>query len=189
MNQFYGNQKSEGVYKGFELAYLNPVIFYRPVEFSKHSNKGNALMGATFSLNYGNLFFSQFLLDDLNLSRQKDADESYASGFQNKFGYQLGFKGKINSFDFLFEFNQVQPYTYAHKTVLQNYSHMNQALAHPYGANFKEFVNVFKYNNKKWNYKLIGKYVLIGLDSIDTHYGQNIFFQILMLVRSPIFLW
>ena len=171
--------KSEGVYKGFELAYLNPVIFYRPVEFSKHSNKGNALMGATFSLNYGNfVFFSQFLLDDLNLSRQKDADESYASGFfQNKFGYQLGFKGKINSFDFLFEFNQVQPYTYAHKTVLQNYSHMNQALAHPYGANFKEFVNVFKYNNKKWNYKLTGKYVLIGLDSIDTHYGQNIFFS------------
>ena len=31
--------KSEEVYKGFELAYLNPVIFYRPVEFSKHSNK------------------------------------------------------------------------------------------------------------------------------------------------------
>tara|TARA_B100000963_G_scaffold96486_4_gene83310 strand:+ start:1861 stop:3243 length:1383 start_codon:yes stop_codon:yes gene_type:complete len=169
--------KGEEEYRGFELAYLNPVIFYRPVEFSKQSRKGNALMGATFNMKYKKLiFYSQLLLDDLNISRQKDADESYTSGFfQNKFGYQLGVKGKVNSFDYLFEFNQVQPYTYAHKIVLQNYSHMNQALAHPYGANFREFVSVFKFNKNNWIYKLTGKYVKIGLDSIDTHYGQNIF--------------
>ena len=169
--------KSEEVYKGFELAYLNPVIFYRPVEFSKHSNKGNALMGTTFNINYKDMtIYSQLLLDDLNLSRQKDSDESYSSGFfQNKFGYQIGFKGKINSLNFLFEFNQVQPYTYAHKTVLQNYTHMNQAIAHPYGANFKELINIFSLNKNKWNYKLKSKYTQIGLDSINTHYGQNIF--------------
>ena len=42
--------KSELANKGFELAYLNPVIFYRPVEFSKQSNKANALMGITSNI-------------------------------------------------------------------------------------------------------------------------------------------
>ena len=30
---------------GYEISYLNPIIFYRPIEFSLGSNKGNALLG------------------------------------------------------------------------------------------------------------------------------------------------
>ena len=52
---------------------------------------------------------------------------------------------------------------------------MNQAIAHPYGANFKELINIFSLNKNKWSYKLKSKYTQIGLDSINTHYGQNIF--------------
>ena len=169
--------KSEEVDKGYELAYLNPVIFYRPVEFSKHSSKGNALMGANFNARFkGTTLYAQFLLDDLNISRQKDRDDDYDEGFfQNKYAYQIGLKGNIKEVKFLLEYNQVQPYTYGHRTILQNYSHMNQALAHPLGANFKEVINIVEVKKGKWRYKLKTMLAVAGLDSVNTHYGQNIF--------------
>lgn len=170
--------KSEEVNKGYEFAYLNPIIFYRPVEFSKHSSKGNALMGANANAAFGAItFYGQAMLDDLNISRQKDRDaENYEDGFfQNKFGFQIGIKTKYKAVDLLAEYNQVQPYAYGHRTILQNYSHMNQALAHPLGANFKEVVLIAKYKKDKWKYNLKITSAKVGLDSVDTHNGQNIF--------------
>ena len=70
--------KSEGVNKGYELAYLNPVIFYRPVEFSKKTTIGNALMGAHFNATFKNTtFYGQFLLDDFNISRHQARDDQH----------------------------------------------------------------------------------------------------------------
>ena len=134
-------------------------------------------MGASFHVKFTNsMFYAQFVLDDLNISRQADADGNYQSGFfQNKYGYQLGVKGEFKFLKYLLEYNQVQPYTYGHRTILQNYSHMNQALAHPLGANFKEWINILEINNGKWNYKVKTIFTQVGLDSLDTHYGQNIF--------------
>ena len=169
--------KSENIDKGYEFAYMNPIIFYRPVEFSMQSNKGNALMGANFNATFNKTtFYGQAMLDDLNISRQKDRDEDYEEGFfQNKFALQIGVKANIKKLNFLLEYNQIQPYTYGHRTILQNYSHMNQALAHPLGANFKEVVALANYSKEKW--KFIAKLTLakVGLDSLGTHYGQNIF--------------
>jgi len=169
--------KSEAVNRGYEIAYLNPIIFYRPVEFSKYSHTGNALIGINFSSRIKDLvFYGQFLLDDLNISRQADRDNNYQEGFfQNKYGYQIGFKGKIKDFKYLIEYNQVQPYTYGHRTILQNYSHMNQALAHPLGANFKEWISFLQIRKGKVTYKIKTMFTYVGLDSLNTHYGQNIF--------------
>ena len=170
--------KTEDRNVGYEIAYLNPIIFYRPVEYSMGSNKGNALMGAITKINYKRYkIYAQILLDDINISRQKSSDpDNYQSGFfQNKFGYQIGSIFENKNLYFNLEYNQVQPYTYGHRTILQNYSHMNQSLAHPLGANFKEIINIFSY--EKGNYKFILKnlFVNIGMDSLNTHYGQNIF--------------
>ena len=169
--------KSENANNGYELAYFNPVIFYRPVEFSKQSNKGNALMGVNLNAMYGSItFYGQFMLDDLNISRQKDRDDNYEGGFfQNKYAYQLGLKGKMKNVKFLIEYNVVQPYAYGHRTILQNYSHMNQALAHPLGANFKELINILEVNQGRWSFKIKTIFANVGLDSIGTHFGQNIF--------------
>ena len=169
--------KAENVNKGFEFAYMNPIIFYRPVEFSMQSDKGNALMGANFNMTFGKTtLYGQTLLDDLNISSQKDSDEDYEEGFfQNKYAYQLGLKRTVKNVKFLIEYNQVQPYTYGHRTILQNYSHMNQALAHPLGANFKEIVIITDYKKDRWNFRLKITSAKIGLDSLNTHYGQNIF--------------
>ena len=49
----------------------------------------------------------------------------------------------------LLEYNHIQPYTYAHKEPMQSYTHLNQSLAHPFGANLKEFVFLFRYKFKE----------------------------------------
>ena len=173
--------KGEGYNRGYDIEYLNPVIFYRPVEFSKAS-PDNVLMGLNGSFTYKHfLLYTQFILDDLNISRRKQADsDNYSSGFfQNKFGYQLGLK--ISSpyqnipLSLLFEYNQVQPYTYAHKTAMQSYTHYNQALTHPAGANFKEAILLLNYQIKKSKVLFKYNYIISGKDTNNTHYGQNIF--------------
>ena len=120
--------------------------------------------------------YGQVLLDDLNISRQKDRDEEYAGGFfQNKFAYQLGLKSSFKEVRVLLEYNQVQPYTFAHKQPMQSYTHFNQALAHPLGANFKELVALVNYTKEKWRFSIKFTHAKVGLDSLYTHYGQNIF--------------
>jgi hypothetical protein len=168
--------KDENYNRGYDVEYLNPIIFYRPVEFSKHS-PDNVLMGANFNAKLKTtILYGQVLLDDLNISRQKDRDEGYSGGFfQNKFAYQVGLKSSFKEVNVLLEYNQAQPYTYAHKEPTQSYTHFNQALAHPLGANFKELVALVNYSKEKWNFSIKLTYANVGLDSLYTHYGQNIF--------------
>ena len=166
--------------RGYDYNYLNPIIFYRPVEFSLHS-PDNVLIGCNIKLSIKqNIIYGQFLLDDLNISRQKNQDENYSGGFfQNKFAYQIGLKANeplsLQNTFILTEFNQVQPYTYAHKAPMQNYTHLNQALAHPLGANFKEWIGICSYYYKKWNLELKWNHAVYGEDSSGTHFGRNIF--------------
>ena len=138
-------------------------------------------MGANlnFSLKQYKLY-GQILLDDLNISSQKDRDENYSGGFfQNKFAYQIGAKANqpfnLKNLFALAEYNQVQPYTYAHKIPMQNYTHLNQALAHPLGANFKEMIGILSYDYKKWNLEVKWNHAIYGEDSTGTHFGKNIF--------------
>ena len=168
--------KDENYNRGYDIEYLNPIIFYRPVEFSKHS-PDNVLMGANFNAKFNRTtLYGQLLLDDLNISRQKDRDEEYSGGFfQNKFAYQLGLKSSFEKVNILFEYNQTQPYTYAHKEPMQSYTHLNQSLAHPLGANFKELVVLLDYTKEKWRFSIKLTQAKVGLDSLYSHYGQNIF--------------
>ncbi|MBT3612589.1 MAG: hypothetical protein HN522_06595 [Flavobacteriales bacterium] len=168
--------KNENYNRGYDLEYLNPIIFYRPVEFSKHS-PDNVLIGGNFNAKIKTTtFYGQVLLDDLNISRQKDRDEGYSEGFfQNKFAYQLGLKSSFKKINLLLEYNQAQPYTYAHKEPMQSYTHFNQALAHPLGANFKELLMLANYSKQKWKFSIKLTHAKVGLDSLYSHYGQNIF--------------
>ena len=168
--------KDKNYNRGYDIEYLNPIIFYRPVEFSKNS-PDNVLMGASFNAELNALtLYGQLLLDDLNISRQKDRDSEYSGGFfQNKFAYQLGVKSSFKGFNVLLEYNQAQPYTYAHKEPLQSFTHLNQSLAHPLGANFKELVALVNYSKEKWKFSIKLTQAKVGLDSLYTHYGQNIF--------------
>ena len=168
--------KDENYERGFDIHYLNPIIFYRPVEFSKHS-PDNVLMGLNINYKLKNIdLYGQLLIDDLNINRYENTGNGF---FQNKLAYQIGLKSQFSinkhNFNILTEYNQAQPYTYAHKHPMQNYTHMNQALAHPLGANFKENIFIINHNYQSWGANVKYTYAVYGADSADTHYGQNIF--------------
>ena len=62
----------ENYERGFDVHYLNPIIFYRPVEFSKHS-PDNALMGLNIRYNWNKInLYGQLLIDDLNINRYEN---------------------------------------------------------------------------------------------------------------------
>ena len=138
--------------RGFDINYLNPVIFYRAIEFETGQGAGNAVLGATakYKVNDNINVYGQFVLDEFSLGDIKGGEKSW----KNKYGYQLGAKYynafKVNNLMLQFEYNRVRPYTYSHNTIVLNYGHNNQPMAHLWGANFSEAVLIGRYNYKRW---------------------------------------
>ena len=167
---------SAGNYRGFDLQYLNPIIFMRPLEFSIGS-PDNALMGLNLSVIVGkhNVVYGQLILDEFKLKEVTSGNGWWA----NKQGFQLGFKTfdpfKIKNLYFQSEFNWVRPYTYTQREPIKNYGHYNQPIAHPYGANFWESVSFIKYNWKRIfiNYQFL--YSIYGDDPPGMNYGKDIY--------------
>ncbi|MGB0916501.1 MAG: hypothetical protein ACPGU4_02830 [Flavobacteriales bacterium] len=176
---------STGV-RGFELNYINPIIFYRPVEFSVNS-PDNVILGFDFRYRigknnhlYGQLVLDEFLLGEVFSGITSGGDTNAQTGFWgNKQGFQVGIKGWnllwIKNLYYQFEFNWVRPFTYTHVTIEQNYGHYNQSLAHPMGANFMESVNVLRYRKNNWMFEGKFVYANYGLDTSNVSYGGNIY--------------
>jgi len=174
--------------RGYDVNYLNPVIFFRPVEFGLGS-ADNALMGLNtkIKLSDRNAFYGQFIIDEfllnnfradlLHIIKPKDSTLNFG-WWANKYGFQVGYQHSDflkKGLDIQSEINIVRPFTYSHSTVLQSYGHFNQPLAHPWGANFKEWVNIVRYQTPKFifqNKLIAGVY---GTDSSATNYGKDIF--------------
>ncbi|CAN5898136.1 hypothetical protein BH11BAC7_BH11BAC7_18450 [soil metagenome] len=162
--------------RGFDPNYLNPVIFFRPVEYSIGSSD-NAMLGASFKIrfNANNFLYAQVLLDEFYLKEILARNGWWA----NKQGYQLGYKcfnfGQVKNLFMQTEINIVRPYTYSHGSSQQSYSNAGMPLAHPLGANFAEVLGMLSYSNK--GFTITGKLVgaRYGLDTAGRNYGQNIF--------------
>lgn len=131
----------------FEFQYLNPIILYRTVEGSIGS-PDNVLLGfnARWDIRKTFSFYGQFVLDDIFI---KEILDGRLGWWGNKFGHQIGAKYinvvGIDNLDLQVEWNQVRPYTYSHYDENANYSHYKQALAHPLGANFSEWIASLRY--------------------------------------------
>jgi hypothetical protein len=165
----------------FDFQYLNPVILYRTVEHLLGS-ADNALLG--FNLNYTikNKFkiYGQIMLDEFNLELLKKDDGS----FVNKHGFQIGIKYPdfiIKQLHLFAEYNTVRPYTYSHNRPdttslsISNYSHYNQALAHPLGSNFREIIFGLNYNpTSRLNVNIVASNMSIGRDKNGLNYGSEI---------------
>lgn len=175
--------------RGIDAAYLNPLIFYRPLEFTQGS-PDNVLMGLNASWNfskkgklYGQLVLDEFFIDEIRNGFKHllhPSDSTIVHGaWVNKQAIQLGIKIweplGIKNINLWAEFNYARPYIYSHRTIEQNYSHQYQPLAHPYGANFREFLLGAKYIVSNYRICLRAGWHQTGLDSNGTHYGQNIF--------------
>ncbi|MGG7037149.1 MAG: gliding motility protein RemB [Flavobacterium sp.] len=167
--------------RGFDMSFINPIIFYRSVEFNSSSKAGNALLGFTskYKLNNRVNFYGQFLIDEFSSGDVFAGDKSW----KNKFGYQLGGK-YYNAFGvknllFQLEYNHVRPYVYSHSEPITNYGHNNQGLGHQWGANFKEFIAIARYHHGRWFADAKMTFGLRGLDydtaEDNSNYGGNIY--------------
>lgn len=162
---------------GFELAYLNPVIFYRSVEQNLGS-PDNALVGVDIRWDlFSSLsLYGQFVLDEFKLNELRSGNGWWA----NKFAIQSGFKYfdafGANNFDMQGEINVVRPFMYSHVNNSNSYGHYNQPLAHPMGANFIELIGVLRYQPTP-RLQLRGKLIIIekGDDPEGENFGGNIF--------------
>lgn len=138
--------------RGFDFNYLNPVIFYRAIEFSTGSRGGNALIGLTTKYKFTDRInaYGQLIIDEFSTSDIFGGEGSY----KNKIGYQLGAKYYdafgVTGLLLQSEYNRVRPYTYSHNSIILNYGHANQSMAHTLGANFSEFITLARYQNKRW---------------------------------------
>ncbi|MCB0456299.1 MAG: gliding motility protein RemB [Flavobacteriaceae bacterium] len=133
--------------RGFDFNYLNPIIFYRAIEFSTGSRGGNAIIGlsAKYKVNNRANVYSQLIIDEFSSGDIFGGKGSY----KNKVGYQLGAKYYdafgVKNLYLQAEYNRVRPYTYSHNSVVLNYGHANQSMAHTLGANFSEFMTIARY--------------------------------------------
>jgi len=163
---------------GFDLNYLNPVIFYKAIEWHQGS-PDNSVIGIDWKANFLKHFslYGQFLLDDF---RAEELFKKRRGWYANKYGFQSGIKYidafNIAQLDIQLEYNMARPYTYAHFDTTINYTHYNQALAHPLGSNFQEVLSIIQY---RLNPKItISNQLMIaqkGFDVDSLNYGGNIF--------------
>ncbi|CAM4210731.1 gliding motility protein RemB [Gillisia hiemivivida] len=167
--------------RGFDVNYLNPVIFYRSIEFSTGARGGNAIIGITgkYKLSDQINLYGQWIIDEFSTEKVFGGNQSW----KNKLGYQLGVKyfDAFNVPDLYLqaEYNQVRPYTYSHNSIVLNYGHNNQSLAHLWGANFREIIGIARYRKDR----IFGSAKVIygkrGFDfddgSDDRYYGGNIY--------------
>ncbi len=164
--------------RGFDINYVNPLIFYRAVEFSSGSRAGNSLLGLSLKYKHTNIsLYSQLIIDEFRVSEITKGNGWWA----NKSGIQIGAK-YFNAFnvDNLYlqaEYNSVRPYTYSHDELNYNYGHNNQPLAHLWGSNFNEFIGIARYTKDRW---FLNSKVVLGKKGFDevssaVSYGGNVY--------------
>lgn len=161
------------------LNLFNPII-YAHIPDKSNPIKDKNYTGFDMKANLARKFqvYGQLMVDKLK------TDELKNDWWGNRFGYQAGFK-YIDAFgaknvDLQLETNVVRPFTYSSTDSFTSYSHYNQPLAHPLGANFQEFIAIVKYQPLKQLYlEAKAIYYKQGLDSFilsnRENYGSNIF--------------
>lgn len=146
-----------------DLYYLNPLIFFRPVEYSIGS-PDNVILG--FSVRHQATkkcsLYGQFVLDEFNIRQLR----LHKSWWGNKVAAQVG----VKYFDILpglhlqSEVNVARPFTYSHGSPIQSWTHANVPLAHPLGANFVEWCNIIRYQHQEWSFLYRNNWLSFGRD-------------------------
>lgn len=163
----------------YPAEYLNPIIFYKNLEFADGEDSGNGIVGLDLKYRLGdhNIFYGQFLLDDFKATEFFKPERGY---WANKNAIQLGAKFfdafKVKGLQLQAEYNKVTAFTYSHEQQ-HNYAHFGQSLAHLWGGNFWETVLIARYHKNRLGAHAKVVYGKKGFDieGDDTSYGGNIF--------------
>lgn len=159
----------------FDIAYLNPIIFYRSIE-QQLGSPDNAILGMDFKWNFLRHFslYGQVVLDEFVIDHVRAGDGWWA----NKQAMQGGLKYidafGLKNLDLQGEINHVRPYTFAHRGMFTNYMNYNQSLMHPMMSNFNEFIGIVRYQPiNRLNITAKVFYAKLGLDTANSNWGGN----------------
>lgn len=169
----YGHGRDRTLY---ELEYLNPIIFFKPVENGLNS-PDKTILGADFKWNfarhfqlYGQTVISEFKIEEL-IAR--------TGWWGNKWAMQLGLKYidvfGVSNLDLQLETNISRPYMYTSFNAQNAYVNFNQNMAHPLGANFKEQIAILRYQPfNRLMLKATAIYAIYGNDTNGSNWGKDI---------------
>jgi hypothetical protein len=165
--------------RGLDLYYLNPLVFYRPVEYSLGS-PDNVMLAASLRWNVtpSLQLYGQFVLDEFNLKLYKRSNNWWG----NKIAGQVGLRWNTpaKGLQVLAEMNVARPFIYSHGSSIQAWTHINQSLAHPLGSNFTEACLQLRYVRKLWtvteqlNAAAFGRDYDANGDGVIDNFGGNI---------------
>ncbi|MBW6484048.1 MAG: hypothetical protein K0B10_13430 [Vicingaceae bacterium] len=129
--------ESQSGTKPYNFMQLNPILFLNTLNAGFDGNDNSQLgINTKIKFPFKTIIYGQLMYDGNEIN--------------TKYGYQAGIKYVgISGLTIQAEFNKVEPYTYSSKIPLQNYSHFNEPLAHPLGANFTEIVGIINYKYKR----------------------------------------
>lgn len=149
--------------------FYNPLILYHTFEFGLQGESPNILLGFNAKVKWSKslINYGQIVVDNDQIS-----------------AFQVGLKWYevFNSPLFIqMEFNSVKSNTYSHQAKL-SFSHFNQEMAHPYGANFKEILLRTRYKLKDF----IFSYQFSYSNQVDD-YTRVVFQQKEINVDGPMF--
>lgn len=163
--------------RGLDASYFNPIILFRPIEFSNGSDVANVIIGfgASYKLTDGLMAYGQFALDEF----VKAEIFTQPGSWRNKYSWQLGLKYmnafRVQGLNFRGELNSVRPYMYQHSAVTSNYGHYNQPLAHTWGGNLFEMIFQANYRFKRVVVDLQINLGRTGFDDANSNWGKNIY--------------
>lgn len=174
--------------RGFDINYLNPVVFYRPIEFSTGSSDNSLIaLSAKWKILKAATLYGQFLIDEFLVSAVKqDILKQFGQSTNGQWGWwankqaaQIGLKlaplkGVLNGLQLLAEYNLVRPFTFTHTSVVQSYTNHGQSLALPSGANCTEYVALIAYRKSRLQLLLKANMLKQGLDNDSVNNGQSI---------------
>jgi hypothetical protein len=154
---------------GFDVNYVNPVLFLRSLGPSGVI-PDHTLIG--FNGKYK-------IFDKTTVYGQVLFDQSASTvNTTTRDAYQLGFRGsdlfKLKSLNYLFEFNTAAPYTYSNQNPIVDYTQLTEPLGDPLGANYREWIGIMNYSIGKFDLQGQLNYARYGLSTATVNYGNNI---------------
>lgn len=160
----------------FNLSYFQPVFLVNTLRDAKET-KNNVQLGLDVKANIAKQWqvYAQGLIDGLAPNNAKGGDNWWGK----RVSYQAGIKYidalGIANLDWQIELNSASPFTYTAADSGMAYMHYLQPLAHPLGANFKEWIGIIRYQPfAKWY--LFGRlnYWQQGVDSAKFNFGGKL---------------
>jgi len=162
-------------HRGFDVSYLNPIIFYRPVEFELGS-PDNVLIGLSSRFDISNSIelYGQLMMDEFKFDEVTARDGWWGNKYAIQFGLNWYKPFQLQNSVFQVEYNRVRPFTFSHSNPVQNYGHYNAPMGHPLGANFHEVVASAYYWRAGFRLEARANYMRTGV-SVNENVGSDIF--------------